>query len=143
MSCFCKAEADCDLGSSKLYDYKLSSLSWMYIPREDIKAHRLIFTGNMARKDDLTFTMEYSFKASAADVEEDLKKLPFKAQMLDANWTSCSYPVVTASSIEAMHQLEEELEQKNIFLCGRFADWKYYNMDDCIRRAIETASKVN
>ena len=48
------------------------------------------------------------------------------------------YPVVTKES-EALYQryLKEAAQYKNLFLCGRLAEFKYYNMDICIEHALE------
>lgn len=47
------------------------------------------------------------------------------------------YPVNTAES-DALYQtyLKEAKKYKNIFLCGRLAEFKYYNMDICIEHAL-------
>ena len=47
------------------------------------------------------------------------------------------YPVVTADS-SALYKkyLGEVSRYKNLFLCGRLAEFKYYNMDVCIEHAL-------
>lgn len=47
------------------------------------------------------------------------------------------YPVNTKES-DALYQryLEEAKRYKNLFLCGRIAEFKYYNMDICIKHAL-------
>ena len=47
------------------------------------------------------------------------------------------YPVVTKES-EALYQRykDEAAQYKNLFLCGRLAEFKYYNMDVCIEHAL-------
>lgn len=47
------------------------------------------------------------------------------------------YPVNTAES-DMLYQkyLEEKLKYSNLFLCGRLAEFKYYNMDVCIEHAL-------
>lgn len=48
------------------------------------------------------------------------------------------YPVLTGWSIDIYNKYLREIEKyKNIFLCGRLAEFKYYNMDVCIEHAIE------
>lgn len=53
------------------------------------------------------------------------------------------YPVLTESSKQ---QYEEYLklakEHANLFLCGRLADFKYYNMDQALERALEVSNDV-
>jgi UDP-galactopyranose mutase len=48
------------------------------------------------------------------------------------------YPVLTDES-KAIYEkyLNEVRKYKNIFLCGRLAEFKYYNMDICIEHALE------
>lgn len=48
------------------------------------------------------------------------------------------YPVVTQkSSALYQHYLKEAAQYKGLFLCGRLAEFKYYNMDVCIEHALE------
>ena len=47
------------------------------------------------------------------------------------------YPVVTKdSSVLYQRYLEEASQYRNLFLCGRLAEFKYYNMDVCIEHAL-------
>lgn len=48
------------------------------------------------------------------------------------------YPVVTEESSACYKlYLEEVAKYENLFLCGRLAEFKYYNMDICIEHALE------
>lgn len=48
------------------------------------------------------------------------------------------YPVVTEESTSLYQRyLEDVARYKNLFLCGRLAEFKYYNMDVCIEHALE------
>ncbi len=48
------------------------------------------------------------------------------------------YPVVTEESNRIYSEYKREVDKyKNIFLCGRLAEFKYYNMDICIEHALE------
>lgn len=48
------------------------------------------------------------------------------------------YPVVTEESSALYRRyLEEASQYKNLFLCGRLAEFKYYNMDVCIEHALQ------
>lgn len=53
------------------------------------------------------------------------------------------YPVVTEES-QALYRLylQEAAQYKNLFLCGRLAEFKYYNMDICIEHALEYFENV-
>lgn len=53
------------------------------------------------------------------------------------------YPVITDEN-KARYEvyLREARSYGNIFLCGRLADFKYYNMDDCILHAFEIFKQI-
>jgi len=38
--------------------------------------------------------------------------------------------------------LQEAKSYGNIFLCGRLAEFKYYNMDDCILHAFDVFEEI-
>lgn len=48
------------------------------------------------------------------------------------------YPILTNESQRMYKKYEDEVKKyPNLFLCGRLADFKYYNMDDVIQRAFD------
>lgn len=48
------------------------------------------------------------------------------------------YPIPTVETAALYKQYEEQAVQfKNLILCGRLADYKYYNMDQAIKRTLE------
>lgn len=53
------------------------------------------------------------------------------------------YPVITDKTKSIYNTyLEEASSYKNLFLCGRLAEFRYYNMDDCILRAFDVAEQI-
>jgi UDP-galactopyranose mutase len=53
------------------------------------------------------------------------------------------YPVLTEENRMKYECYCKEIETyRNIFLCGRLAEFKYYNMDDCILRAFDVFKKI-
>lgn len=53
------------------------------------------------------------------------------------------YPVLTESSKEQYKRyLSLAQEHSNLFLCGRLADFKYYNMDQALERALSVGEDV-
>ena len=54
------------------------------------------------------------------------------------------YPVLTSESKEMYEKYCIEAEKyKNLFLCGRLANFRYYDMDTCIAKALETSDIIN
>ena len=53
------------------------------------------------------------------------------------------YPLLTAESISNYQKYDELSKQvPNLYLCGRLANYKYYNMDQAIEEALNTASVI-
>lgn len=54
------------------------------------------------------------------------------------------YPIINENNIEIYNKYENELKAySNVILCGRLAEYKYYNMDAIVKRALEIAEKMN
>ena len=53
------------------------------------------------------------------------------------------YPIPTVETEALYKQYEEQAAKlKNLILCGRLADYKYYNMDQAIKRALDLTKKI-
>lgn len=53
------------------------------------------------------------------------------------------YPVITDETKRRYEMYKQEAEKYNsIFLCGRLAEFRYYNMDDCILHAFEVFKDI-
>lgn len=53
------------------------------------------------------------------------------------------YPVLTEKSQQQYAQYAEMAERiPNLFYCGRLADFKYYNMDQALERALDMCKKI-
>jgi UDP-galactopyranose mutase len=54
------------------------------------------------------------------------------------------YPIPTERNIERYEKYRSTLADiKNIFLCGRLAEYKYYNMDQVLERALDLCDVLN
>lgn len=53
------------------------------------------------------------------------------------------YPIINESNNTAYLKYSNEASKiSNLFLCGRLADYKYYNMDDAINRALDVEKSI-
>ncbi len=54
------------------------------------------------------------------------------------------YPITTETNLIQYNEYKAELSKiDNIFLCGRLADYKYYNMDQVIDRALDVCDELD
>lgn len=53
------------------------------------------------------------------------------------------YPIINESNLELYQQYRVMADRySNLFVCGRLGDYKYYNMDAAIERAIQVEAKI-
>lgn len=128
--------------SNVLCETDSNDISWLYLPEEKFKAHRIIYTGNFSESnnegtDRKTCVVEFSGKQNQADMLEELKLLPGNLKAIAFNYEPNSYIVQSPDTREKVELLKSLLKPYNIFLLGRFAEWEYYNMDKCIEAAME------
>jgi len=137
---------DSNSTSTILCECDSNPYSWVYLPNENIKAHRIIMTGNFSERNNsrnlnkkrITCTIECSGKVDLESFKEELKKIPFNPKYLAYNFSKNSYIIQNSKTRMLISKLKKELVKKNIFLCGRFAEWEYFNMD----MAIDSAMRV-
>lgn len=72
-----------------------------------------------------------------------LKEYPLK---YDANNKKCLdpyYPITNGENINMYNNYKEEIEKfNNIYLVGRLAEYKYYNMDAVVEKALEVSKEL-
>ncbi|MDD2376435.1 MAG: UDP-galactopyranose mutase [Clostridia bacterium] len=67
-----------------------------------------------------------------------LKEYPLKYDVNDQKCKDPFYPILDSKNYELYEKYKNEIgKYKNIYLCGRLAEYKYYNMDLVIERALQ------
>jgi UDP-galactopyranose mutase len=117
-----------------------SNLSWLYIPELKYKAHRIIYTGNFSPANNgnrtLTCTVEFSGKMNLDEINRELSLLPGNLLPIAFNYEPNSYVVQNFNTRDIIQSAKDKLNNQNIYLLGRFAEWEYYNMDKAIEAAM-------
>lgn len=128
-------------GTSNLFcETDDTDISWMYIPEDFTKAHRIIYTGNFSPTNNRgshrkTCVVEFSGYCDYDSMTEEIKRLPGNLVPLASNFEPNSYVIQTKSTRKLIAAIKAILEQNHIYLSGRFAEWEYYNMDKAIEAA--------
>lgn len=124
-----------------------NDLSWLYLPQEQFKAHRIIYTGNFSQTNNgggrKTCVVEFSGKQDKETMLAELKLLPGNLQPLAFNYEPNSYIIQKKETRAQVAQLKKLLSRYNIYLLGRFGEWEYYNMDKCIESAMELSQALS
>lgn len=72
-----------------------------------------------------------------------LKEFPLKYNAEDEKCNSPYYPILDKDNFDLYNKYLEDInEYKNIYLCGRLAEYKYYNMDSVIERALNLSKTI-
>ncbi len=125
-----------------------NDISWLYLPEEKYKAHRIIYTGNFSETNNegtnrKTCVVEFSGKQDKEYMLQELENLPGNLTPLAFNYEANSYIIQEKQTRFLIQNLKRELAKYNIYLLGRFAEWEYYNMDKCIEAAMELSYHLN
>ena len=120
--------------------------SWLYLPSRQYKAHRIICTGNFSENnrtpDSMSATIEFTDDIDLSDIEENLKRIPLNPRYIAHHYEKYTYPIQNKNTRHDITSLKEKLGKSNFFLCGRFAEWEYANMDVCMGYAIDLCKNL-
>lgn len=132
--------------SNVLCETDETDLSWLYLPENKLKAHRIIYTGNFSENNNAknkrkTCVVEFSGKQDKETMLKELSQLPGNLKALAFNYEANSYVIQNHATRNDIQHLKKELLHYNIHLLGRFAEWEYYNMDKCVEAAMTLKQK--
>lgn len=132
--------------TSVLCAIEANPYSWIYLPDRSHKAHRIICTGNFASSNNPgskhTATVEFTDYICKDEIEENLRKMPFSPKYITHHFEQYTYPVQDSGTKKLVASLKGMLAREHFYLCGRFADWEYYNMDAAIDAAMRISNEI-
>lgn len=134
--------------SNYLCETDNTDISWLYLPENKYKAHRIIYTGNFSKtnnpdKNRKTCVVEFSGKHDPHLMEEEIKKLPGNLKPIQYNYEPNSYIIHEPDTSVKINKIKEIMHPEGFYLLGRFAEWQYYNMDKCIESAMEIKKQID
>lgn len=136
-------------------ELNVKGLSWLYIPDKDVHPHRVSFPSNFSPENapqskssilveitvnpDDPFTQENEEEIAKTVVEElDRLKIISRNKIIYRRVfkTKYAYPLLDASYWQSIGRIKAFFSEKDVELVGRFAEFKYINMDDAIRNVV-------
>lgn len=117
--------------------------TWTYYPSDESLFHRHIHIGNFFRpKQNYTITEAVGDHSFEKMVEEG-KRFDYLLEPIDYHVSKHAYVVFDKHFKDAKKVIMEYISEKpNLYTLGRFGEWEYYNMDVCIKSAIELSKKI-
>jgi len=138
---------------------KINDLSWLYFPGNEI-FHRVNFLsyyskfvaprGRSSMVAEITFN-EGSRTGRMSDrdiIDRTLDGLHGKIADRDevcfakVHRTKYAYIIYDVARAQNLAKVMKFLDKNGISICGRFAEWEYFNMDACIEKAMALAGKL-
>jgi protoporphyrinogen oxidase len=128
--------------SNVLWKNRLTDKSWTYIPEKDSLFHRYIHIGAY-----LNPLLPYSISEVIGEhTWDEMKKSgendSFLLEALDHHISSYAYVVFDENYQKCTTLIKDYLREKQFHSLGRFGEWQYYNMDVCIKKAMELKKTI-
>lgn len=121
--------------------------SWFYQPSSRHRSHRFICTGNFAPSNNadgkMTCTVEFTDSISVDEIEMQLREMPFHPKYLTHCYSQYTYPIQHQQTRAMIKAFRHGLREQGLYLCGRFAEWEYYNMDAAMASAMAVADELS
>lgn len=136
---------------------KDKNIHWIYVPSKDINFYRAGFYNNIIGSENLSMYIEIGypkdFEVSPQEIAIQLQKTLEGLKTIgiiddhhlvahEAIVMNPAYVHITKKSIEIVKQLEEKLEEQGVFIVGRYGDWKYCSIEDCMVDALKVVEKI-
>ncbi len=124
--------------------------SWLYIPNKTIIPHRVVFQGNFSKfncpKNKYSFTLEITKPEiySRTEINNNIKnKLKINKKAISEFFTKYAYVIFDKNRRINLNRIFSFFQSNNFIQHGRFAEWTYPNMDDCIYNSLILAKNIN
>lgn len=128
--------------STMIWESMPTESTWTYIPNPTSIFHRYIHIGNFFRpRSNYTIT-ESIGERSYAEMHDQGKKDPFLIRSIDNHISEHAYVIFDKNYHSNKKVIFDYLNAIELDSIGRFGEWEYYNMDVCIKRAMELNKKI-
>ena len=127
---------------------------WIYFPDKSLNFYRIGFYNNILNENKMSLYVEIGFsKNDKIDVEEQLKltlenleKVGIIKDNKLVKYNSIimnpAYVHINTEHMKIIESVKEQFEENNIFTIGRYGDWTYCSMEDCMISAKELVEKI-
>jgi len=129
--------------TTMFWETEETTRTWTYLPESSNFFHRYIHIGSFFKPKKNYSMSEVVGDKSREEMIENGKKDSFLKRPVDYNVSDHAYVVFDENYEDATSQIKHYLDSIGVFTLGRFGEWQYYNMDVCIKSAIDLVEKIN
>jgi protoporphyrinogen oxidase len=128
--------------TTMLWRTKGTPYTWTYVPHTNNIFHRYIHIGNFFNPQQNYSITEVVGERSEAEMIDNGRKDPFLLEPLAYHVSDHAYVVYDENHSNATSSIRNYLSKLGIRTAGRFGEWQYYNMDVCIKSAMDLADTI-
>ena len=128
--------------SNVLWESDGSDQTWTYFPSKDSIFHRHIHIGNFCRPKNSYIITECIGEKSFEEMKLEGEKTAYLKTPLDYHVSDHAYVVYDKNYFKYKDLIIKHFKKQGIKNLGRFGEWEYYNMDICIKSAIELCNEL-
>jgi protoporphyrinogen oxidase len=115
-----------------LFDARVDpDISWIYFAGPE-RYNKLSYVSNFSDSSSPMILADISGKAT----EDELRSLKV-GRLIDYHYNQYAYPIFYKDYKDSLNKIFKYISENDLVLLGRFAEWKYYNMDKCIERVFQ------
>lgn len=129
--------------TNMLWTTKDVDSTWIYYPSSNTIFHRHIFIGKFFSPiQNFAITESLGVKHYHEMVNHGAK-IPYLEKAIDFHVSDYAYVVFDANHKAATSSIKKYLIDIGLYTLGRFGEWKYYNMDECIESAMNLSRHIS
>lgn len=129
-------------------------IHWVYYPDKSLIFYRVGFYNNILHQDKMSLYVEIGLKGDeAVDIDEcrarvldDLKKVGIITthKLISDNFVMMNpaYVHISEKSQKEKDKIKEKIAAMGIYTIGRYGNWSYCSIEDCIRQAYMLADDL-
>lgn len=157
---FSNIKMNSELSSNKVLVFNMgfdnksvdTDVHWIYYPDPEICFYRVGFYNNILHKDNMSIYVEIGFSKDE-DIQIaywfdkvlfDLRKVGVITdhQLLEHNFIVMdpAYVHICSETVKEKEEIKFNLQKQGVHLVGRYGDWTYCSIEDCIAQGYEVAA---
>lgn len=133
------------------------NIHWIYVPSKDINFYRAGYYNNIIGSENLSMYIEIGYAKEEIVTKEEideqlrltlenLKRMGIMTehQLVDyrAIVMNPAYVHITRKGLEVVGDFKQRLNERDVYPVGRYGDWKYCSIEDCMVDSIKTVEKI-
>ena len=136
---------------------KDDSIHWIYVPSKDINFYRAGYYNNIIGTKNLSMYIEIGYPKDVQlsqneierQLEETINNLK-KMGIIDSHnlidyqsiIMNPAYVHITQEGLKTVNNIKNTLISQNVFFVGRYGDWKYCSIEDCMTDSLRTIEYI-